>query len=293
MSLRDNALIVSLTVGKPQLTKSDATATNVAEKAMNAHNAGQYRKDLYPKHIVQQIRAVESAARGYIESTTYQWARGEYLLPTVRFMRFAERMRQFEIQFDQEVTAFMQNWVNVLDEAKQSQGDLFNADDYPDLSDLRRRFYFNISYKPVADASDFRVALQDDELTALRESVEKQTKAQYEDLMRQPLERLRDVVARLHETMAKPEREVLNPRKNTYEIKPPIFRDTVVDNIIEQIDLLGDFASVLPSEVVELSAAMKESIPSAEELRHSSVAREQTANGSKALLDIINGMLEA
>ena len=86
MSIKNHALLVSLSVSKPQMTKKDDKATRDAESANNAHGAGQFRKDLYPKSLVQPILTVESSARAYIESVTYMWTRGEYLLPTAKFM---------------------------------------------------------------------------------------------------------------------------------------------------------------------------------------------------------------
>ncbi len=48
MSIKNHALLVSLSVSKPQMTKKDDKATRDAESANNAHGAGQFRKDLYP-----------------------------------------------------------------------------------------------------------------------------------------------------------------------------------------------------------------------------------------------------
>ena len=144
MSIKQNALLVSLTVNKPQMTQKDDKATRDAERANNAHGAGQFRKDLYPKHLVQPILTVESSARAYIERTTYMWSRGEYLLPTAKFMEFTERIGKFQLEFDQCVTAFLNNWSNVLTQAQATQGALFDPNAYPDMSDLKAQFRFRI-----------------------------------------------------------------------------------------------------------------------------------------------------
>jgi hypothetical protein len=115
--------------------------------------------------------------------------------------------------------------------------------------------------------------------------------SQYEDVLRQPLERLREAMGRLHDTMGKDDREVLNPRTGKYEVKPPIFRDTVVDNIIHEINLLRDFADVLPADVVALADEVEASVPDAETLRVSSSMREIAKDNSAVLLDTINKML--
>lgn len=101
MSIKDNALIVSLTVRKPQLSAKDEKATHDAEAANNAAGAGKYTKDLYPKALIAPIVAVESAARAYIERNTYPWGRGRGsdLLPMTKFMDFATRLGEFEPYF--------------------------------------------------------------------------------------------------------------------------------------------------------------------------------------------------
>ena len=292
MSLKDNALIVSLVVKKPQMTKVDAKGTNAAERANNARHAGEYRKQLYPKHLVSPIRAVESAARAFIEQQAYQWSRGEYLLPATRYMDFMDRIGKYELQFDQCVTAFLQNWVNVLDEARQSQGDMFNDKDYPDVSELRKRFSFDIEVKPVTDNTDFRVQMQGDEVDALMAKAEKQANNRMNDLLAEPLKRLRTVITRLNETVAKDDRVVTDKRTGMTEVKSPIFRDSVCDDIAHEISLLYDFMDVMPASVSELALNVAAHTPSPDELRNSKAAREQTEADTSALLATIDSLLD-
>jgi len=292
MSIKDHALLVSLTVSKPQMTAKDGKATRDAEDANNASGAGHYRKDLYPKSLVAPIIAMEAAARAYIASQTYMWSRGEYLLPTTRFMTFADRIARFELEFNQSVTAFLNNWSNVMQIAERNQGDLFDASAYPDLSDLRADFKFRVNYRPVTDAGDFRVSLQDEELQALRESVEQSTKESVNAVLRQPLERLREVVSKLNEATKKQDRVVVNKKTGVSDIKSPIFRDSVVENLMEEIRLLHDFADVLPDSVVLLAADVVNATPHPDQLRVDPEKRKEVSVQTDALLASINSMLE-
>jgi len=289
-----NAMLVSLTVGKPQMTKTDVRATGIAQTALHAKkDAGHFRKDLYPKHLMQPIKSVETAARSYMSTVAYKWDRGHNLLPNARFMVFAEEMAKFELQFEQCTTAFLQNWVNVLSHAEDTQGDMFDAGDYPDVSELRRRFRFVVDYKPVTDFADFRIKLRDEEEALLKQAVSNQMTEKVDNLMREPLERLHEVVSRLHQTAGKEERAVLNPRTGKTEVKPPIFRDTVCENIIHEINLLADFADIMPSGIVELAATTAAKIPSADILRNSQAVREKTVENTTGLLSAIDALLGA
>jgi hypothetical protein len=292
MSIKNHAMLVSLSVSKPQMTKKDDKATVSAEVANNAYGAGQYRKDLYPKSLVQPITSVESSARAYIESTTYMWTRGEYLLPTARFMEFTERVGKFQVEFDQCVTAFLNNWSNVMQQAQQHQGDLFDASAYPDLSDLKNDFRFRVNYRPVTDAQDFRVAMQDDEMDTLRAEVEQATKESMDNMMRAPLERLKDVVQKLHDVTNKTDRETVNKKTGVAEVRPPIFRDSVCENIMEEIALLQAFADVLPDDITSLARTVVEVTPHPQQLRDNPDKRKEVSIQTAALLDSINAMLE-
>lgn len=292
MSIKNNALLVSLTVNKPQMTQKDVKATISAEVANNAHGAGQYRKDLYPKALVQPILQVESAARAYIESTTYPWSRGESLLPTARFMDFTERMGKFQLEFDQCVTAFLNNWSNVMQQAQQRQGELFDPSVYPDMSDLKSDFRFRVHYRPVTDMGDFRVSMQEEELDSLRQQVEEATKESMTTMLRAPLERLREAVQRLHEVSGKTDREVVNKRTGATEVRPPIFRDSVIDNLMEEIKLLHDFADVLPSDVLSVAKQVADVAPHPQSMRDDPDVRKSVNTSTQSLLASIDAMLE-
>ena len=292
MSIKEHALLVSLSVSKPQMTAKDQKATADAEAANNAHGAGQYRKDLYPKALVQPILTVESAARAYLESTTYMWDRGAHLLPNTRFMAVADRMGKFELEFNQCVTAFLNNWSNVMMQAQQAQGALFDASAYPDLSDLRSEFRFRVIYRPVTDMGDFRVKMQEDELDLLRAQVEQATKESMDNMLKEPLQRLREVVAKLHSVTQKPERKVLNKRNGYEETRPPIFRDSVIENVCEELALLQEFAAVLPDDIITVANAMTDALVPANVLRDNPEDRKAVGDKTAALLATIDNMLE-
>jgi hypothetical protein len=292
MSLKENALIVSLSVQKPQMTKVDAKGTDAAERANNARHAGEYRKNLYPTHLTSPIRTVESAARSYMESETYPWMRSKFILPNPRFMEFMDTMGTYELRYDQATTAFLQNWVNVLDEARSTQGDMFNDSDYPDVTELRRRFKFEVIVEPVTDSTDFRVQMQSDEISQLTARAKKQANDRMNDLMAEPLKRLRTVITRLNQTVSKDDRVTTDKRTGLVEVKSPIFRDSVCDDIAHEISLLYDFMDVMPASVSKLALNVAGATPSPDELRNSKAAREKTEADTSALLATIDSLLD-
>lgn len=292
MSIKENFLIVSVSVNKPQMTQKDDKATKDAETANNADGAGAYRKDLYPKHLIAPIVGVESSARAYVTSQTYEWNRGERLLPAARIDAFLTRMGKYELEFSQTVTAFLNNWSNVMTMAQERQGALFNPGAYPDLSDLRSQFRFRVNVRMVTDSSDLRVKADDDVTAALRTVIERETRESMESVLREPLERLRKAVAHLHTVSSKEDRVVLNKKTRYEEIRPPIFHNSVIDNIVEEIELLHQFKSLMTPEVMAVAESVKQITVSPQKLREDPEARDATKVASASLLAVLDDMMK-
>jgi hypothetical protein len=162
-------MLTRLRVELPQMTKKDDKATNDAESANNAHGAGQYRKALYPKHLIDPIQQAASAARAYMYAQTRRMAATDwYYLPNGRIMTYLDQMGKYELAFWQQVTAFLNNWSNVMLEAQQRQGDLFDAKLYPDLASLKNQFVFEYPIQPCPKANDTILSELD---TAAREVI--------------------------------------------------------------------------------------------------------------------------
>lgn len=292
MSIKDNALIVSLTVRKPQLSQKDEKATHDAEAANNAAGAGKYTKDLYPKALIAPIVAVESAARAYIERNTYPWGRGRGsdLLPMTKFMDFATRLGEFELQFSQAVTVFLNNWSNVMLEAQKRQGDMFDANAYPDVSDLKAQFTFEVGYTPVTDLTDFRVAASEAEKAVIAGAVERDLIRAQEQLVSEPLKRLRDAVEKLA-TVTGASRTKVNAKTGETEQVAPIFRDTLIENLLHEVSMITEFADLLPGNVKAVAVAAKDIAPHPDALRVDPDLRTKTHSASKALLAAIEEMM--
>lgn len=294
MSIKNHGLLVAVTITKPQLTAKDDKATGDAEAINNARGAGQYRKDLYPKHLIAPIQEVESQVRAYVRSQTLPWGPSTRVLPAAKFMEFQSRLNQFEVAFGQAVTVFMQNYTNVLAAAQQQQGALFDPSLYPDTSALRAEFSFAVRFMPVTDTNDFRVALQQEELDLLTKQVQAQAARDHDATAQDAVARLKTVVAHLAGAMRKENRAVTNKKTGGVEIRPPIFRDSVVENIEDVISQLETFAPLLPIDMtatLEKAKALTANGP--ETLRNDTWLRGETAKKADALLQELDVALGA
>jgi len=289
-SLAAFALRVSLTVTKPQLTAKDDKATADAETANNAAGAGQYRKDLYPKHLIAPISQIETAARAYITAHTL-----DGILPTARFMDFAAAIAPYEVQFNQAVTVFLNNHVKVLSEAQRTQGALFDPSLYPDLTEMRQRFSWRLRYSPCADHSKFADILAPMECAAqalLTDAIREQVAEEQTSLTLNALNKLRDSVGLLCSASQREDRAVVNKKTGGIDVRPPRIRSAVVDNITEAAALIDSYAQALPPTVPQLvDRARILAATGVQCLKENPEARKVTHAASALLLADIDEMM--
>jgi hypothetical protein len=76
------------------------------------------------------------------------------------------------------------------------------------------------------------------------------------------------------------------------EARPPIFRDSVVDNITEEISLLHAFADILPDNILAVAKNVADTVPHPQQLRDDPAARRAVNLQTTALLASIDAMLE-
>lgn len=201
MSLVNRAMLVQLSVTKPKMTEKDKSTTSEVAVRKHASEASvSVVKKLYPKHLLAPIVEVESSARRYIESVTQPWGRGLAMLPIAMFMEphnFSKRIGVFKMQFDQAVTVFLNNYSNVLTQAAVDQGDMFDVDAYPDLSQLKAEFTFDVSYPSLSQEGGLVLDLEAEVLAELEETIAKQQTARMAAGQRDLYERLGAAVKRI------------------------------------------------------------------------------------------------
>lgn len=276
-NLKDNALLVSLSVRKPQLTKKDYKATADAEIANNAHGAGKYVKDLYPKHLIDPITQVEAEARAYMYSRSVPWQGTTHMLPSIDYIPFALQMGKFTRAFDQSVTAFLSNYASALTAAQSMQGNMFNASEYPDLSELKGQFSLCVRYFPVSDHNDFRLKVSDTTLAELKASAEAQVRETMAEAALVPYQRLLTAVERVHVQCAKPSGKIY---------------DTLMDNLSELVDILPALNFTGDQRLADLIDECKlKLVRNPNMLRVDPDAKQDTADEAKRIMDRMKAFL--
>jgi len=196
---------------------------NTTTRVVNAH------KKLFadePKH--EAIGKFAGNSRTYHYTNTMPWSNsGTVLLPTASFAEYNAHMSGAQTKFYELVDECLDEWDDMLLRAHTKLGAMFNYEDYPSKEDVRDRYRFSINYLPVPDVGDFRVSVGNDALQYLNESYATYYKDQLDKAYSDVWERTHTVLKNMSEKLAGQERQV--------------FRDSLVGNVREMIDLLDKF----------------------------------------------------
>ena len=275
-SIRNRAVLMHLQFHKPPMTRLDRKATQDAERANNAKGVLRTQKLLYPKYLIDPIVAVEAEARGYLRRMGLEWGgSGAYLVDTRLYLQVQDELSKYGVKRKQEVAKFAQNWSRVLQEAAASQGDLFDASVYPDVSGVVSQFTMSVHVAPMG-SMDSR--LFTDIENELRERIEKDidatTRENMGNAIMQPLERLLEAVLNLYDKTSRDNARI---------------HDAVVEQVGEIADLMPHFNILELPQLDALANACKSRLQvSAELLRGKDNDRKKlVAEDAKRILGAV------
>lgn len=278
--IHENAMIVRLHISSWVARKFDAGISKKIAAVYSVNDeAGRYNKILIAKESIQIITRAATAARAFHYEQTLPWDdAGGRILPTKNFMSYTKKMRTLKEKFEQAVREFITNYPTYREEAETRLAGMFNSADYPSGHEIERKFDFGTDIEPVPHAADFRINLQklDQErlATALEESVERRMKVATDDLFRRVVE----VTKRFAETLSNPD---------------AIFRDTLVENAVDLVNLLPklNVANDPELEKIRKEVAKKLASQSADNLRNAPEVRAKVADDAQAILDKMSSYL--
>jgi hypothetical protein len=213
--------------------KLDKTTTNevVASKNAGAKDAARVNKHLLAGRTeLDIIQQAVGRARQFVYDNTAPWSdSGLRLLPTVNFMKFTERMNDFEEEMETLVKAFVVIYPTLITAQALALGDMFKRDDYPTANEMMTKFSFRVNYMPVPSSGDFRVDVGNQAQAELKARLESLTQERIDSAMADVRERLSTHLKRMSDRLT-----------TDYvggEAKQRRFHDTLVDGALELCDL--------------------------------------------------------
>jgi hypothetical protein len=273
MNLSDRALLVQLSVSQWTARKYDKKVTNeVATAHGTTTAAGRYNKSLLPMNdYLDRVHKKTTHIRTKFYENTLPWGiEGTMMLPTSNYLQFMTDFRKEKGEWQYLVDQFVGNYDQLRLDAKRLLGSLYDDADYPDETDVARKFKMDMAIFPVPN-TDFRVAIASDELTRIQQDVEKRIADAQTTAMKEVWDRLYDRVKHMAEKLADPK---------------AIFRDTMVENTKELCALLPRLNFMDDPNLEQLRQQVEASLlKHPEALRNDPDLRRDTAAEAKAIMD--------
>ena len=231
MAISASAVLVELNISVWPASKIDREVTDQMNASAGAvRDATQTRKNLFAgTSLRKDIEKFAARVRLYHNQNTLPWAdKGERLLPTKLFMEYNQHMNNFETQFNMLCDEFFNNYPLLVQAAQTNLNKFFNADDYPPIDEVKSKFGFRRSVKPVPESGDFRLDVPTEDLAELRTEFEAQQQTKLADAMRAPWERLYEMLKTISEKMTDVDGDETKKR----------YHDTLISNPLELCTLL-------------------------------------------------------
>ena len=231
MSISSSAVLVELNISVWPASKLDREITDkVNTDASAVRGASQTKKNLFAgTSLRKDISDFAARVRLYHNKHTLPWAdKGERMLPTALFMDYKQTMNGFEQTFNMMCQNFYIEYPRLVAEAPTNLGTMYKAEDYPDLTDVRLKFGFRRTVKPVPEAGDFRLDIPAHDLDEMREEFLKQQDNKLAEAMREPWDRLHEMLESISKKLTDVEGDDSKKR----------YHDTLISNPIELCGLL-------------------------------------------------------
>jgi len=280
------AMLVEFNASVWTARKLDKTTTNevVASKNAGAKDAARVNKHLLAGRTeLDIIQQAVGRARQFVYDNTAPWSdSGLRLLPTINFMKFTERMNDFEEEMETLVKAFVIIYPTLITAQALALGDMFKRDDYPSANEMMTKFSFRVNYMPVPSSGDFRVDVGNQAQAELKARLESLTQERIDSAMADVRERLSTHLKRMSDRLT-----------TDYiggEAKQRRFHDTLVDGALELCDLTKAL-NVTNDTTLETARSQLEQLlvgVTPADLRKNEAIRQDVKKNVDAILDKFN-----
>ena len=280
------AMLVEFNASVWTARKLDKTTTDevVASKNAGAKDAARVNKHLLAGRTeLDVIQQAVSRARQFVYDNTAPWSdSGLRLLPTVNFMKFTERMNEFEEEMEAIVKSFVAIYPTLITAQALALGDMFKRDDYPTANEIMTKFSFRVNYMPVPSSGDFRVDVGNQAQAELKARLESLTQERIDSAMADVRERLSTHLKRMSDRLT-----------TDYvggEAKQRRFHDTLVDGALELCDLTKAL-NVTNDLALETARSQLEQLlvgVTPTDLRKNEAIRQDVKRNVDAILDKFN-----
>lgn len=277
MNLSERAMLVNIKISTWTGRKKNK---QISEQIQNENNAstdsGAWWTYLIPKKHVQRIETAANNCRTIHYKFSLPWLDGGVrILPSEMLMDYTSKLREAIYKFDEVIDDFISDYPEIKISAHKRLGTLIDGKEFPSTEELRSKFGVHTDILPLPDVKDFRVKINAEDAeeikSKMKESLDTMTQKAVGDIWR----RLKELVEKIETTMKDPKK---------------IFRDTLIGNLSEFVDLIPKLNLTNDNRLEEMRKEVKEKLASLKpiDLRESKTDRKKAHKSSKEILDKLN-----
>ena len=276
------AMLARLSISIWSARKLDKTATaKVKEEYQTSSDAGRYNKALIATNALKKVQSAAGDARTFHYQQTLPWNDdGARILPAANFFAYSEGMRKHKAAFQAAVSEFLTEYPALVEDAKIRLNSLFVQSDYPSTENIVSKYSFETQVDPLPDANDFRVDLGDAEVSRIKAELDARSQQAQAAAMKDVWSRLHTAVSAMAERLSTPD---------------AIFRDSLVGNIVELVDLLPRLNIAGDTELDRLTREVYARLTAyePETLRTDKKTRQTVANDCAEIMSKMCGYMNA
>ena len=290
MDLTRDAMLVSLRISAWSGRLYDREASDhVAVHHDASTNVGRYNKRLLPKAALAALNATMNEARTRHYANSLPWDdKGSRLLTVANYEQYTEIMDGLRERLVRQRARFIEDFDHYVKQARLDLGKLFRMEEYPSKEDLRDRFSIRYRITPVPDADHFIARLASDDTDRVKRDIERHIEEQLHDAVGDLYRRLAEAVERVSERL-----------NEDGDGKPLVFRDTMISNIRDLVDVVPRLNIFGDQRLARLCEEVKDRIAGVEpdSLRPSRtfdpVVRDRVKRDADALMEQFAGYFPA
>ena len=255
ISLASSCVLVSVESHVWNATVQDKQISNEVTAAKKASSdSGKFVKHLLAKNPEHKaVLNYRQTIYNWVQRSTYDWAGSQRLLPVINLAKFHKEYADHEAEFSRLVDDFLDKYPAIVSNMAFVQGDMFDRNEYPDVSELKRKFSVDLIQSEVP-TGDFRCAIAQDLLDDMSTHYNRQAKRMVEQILAKQSEQLIDVMKSISycceiETTVDSNGEIKVRRRKLY--------DSTLDRARELCDTFREFNLVSDPKLEEARASLE------------------------------------
>jgi hypothetical protein len=290
--LSERAMLANLHMGSYSGMMFDREVTDEISEYYKADikTAGRYNKRLVAPQFLSSVGSAQSNARKIHKVLTLPWDDdGTRILTTAAFMQYQSKLREAKVKVDVEVKRFIDELPSAIDEARGRLKDMFRIEDYPTAEELAAKFTFDIEYRNLPEAGDFRAKLSDDATKAVVKDIERRCNQRLENAMNDVFERVYKLVKHMVDRLRE-----YQPSDNGKRASG-IIRDSVIYNIHELAEIMPTLNFTEDPRIEKLRQQLLDELvepASPEILRSDAKSRQLAITNAEKILKKVGGYLK-